>query len=57
MIAQEVQEVVRDKWGVVGGSAEMLCLNYTEMIADLIKVVQDQEKRITELEEKLKEKE
>ena len=54
MIAQEVREVVQDKWGVVGGSEDTtLCLNYTEMIADLVKVVQDQEKRIQALEEAL----
>ena len=57
LIAQDVQKHVKD-WDVVGGSEDsVLSLHYVEMIADLIKVVQDQEKRITELEEKLKEKE
>lgn len=58
MIAQEVDEVVQDDWGVVSGKGgSTLGLRYTEIIADLVKVVQDQERRITELEEKLKEKE
>lgn len=57
MIAQEVKEIAKD-WSVVGGSEEQtLALHYTEMIADLIKVAQNQERRISELEALLKEKE
>ena len=57
MIAQEVKEIARN-WDVVGGSEEQtLALHYTEMIADLIKVCQNQERRIEALEAALKEKE
>lgn len=57
MIAQEVKEIAKG-WSVVGGSEEQtLALHYTEMIADLIKVAQNQERRISELEALLKEKE
>ena len=57
MIAQEVQEIAKN-WGVVGGSEEStLALHYVEMIADLVKVCQNQERRIEALEAALKEKE
>lgn len=57
MIAQEVKDIARN-WDVVGGSEEQtLALHYTEMIADLIKVCQNQERRIEALEAALKEKE
>ena len=49
---------VRHVIGVVSGKGgSTLGLRYTEMIADLVKVVQDQEKRIAELEKNLKEME
>ena len=57
MIAQDVQGIVKN-WDVVGGSEDStLALHYVEMIADLIKVCQNQEKRIEALEAALKEKE
>lgn len=57
MIAQEVKEIAKN-WNVVGGSEEQtLALHYTEMIADMIKVMQSQERRIEALEAALKEKE
>lgn len=40
-IAQDVQEAVRDDWDVVRQDGDgMLSLNYTEIIADLVKTVQ-----------------
>lgn len=57
MIAQEVKEIAKN-WDVVGGSEEQtLALHYTEIIADLIKVCQNQGRRIEALEAALKEKE
>ena len=56
-IAQDVQGLVHDDWGIVTESdvklidgRPTLALNYTELIADLVAVIQSQNKRITELE-------
>lgn len=55
-IAQDVQEVVNDGWGVVESyvdpdeQVERLSLKYTELIADLVATVQAQDKRIKALE-------
>lgn len=53
------QDVMKTGWsGVVGGSEDQeYSLHYIEMIADLIKVCQNQERRIEALEAALKEKE
>ena len=53
------QDVMKNGWsGVVGGSEDKeYSLHYIEMIADLIKVCQNQERRIEALEAALKEKE
>lgn len=57
LIAQDVQNIAGD-WAVVGGSEDSVyALGYTEMIADLIKTVQNQEKRIKALEAALGEQE
>lgn len=55
MIAQEV-DATNPKWAVVNKRTEFMGLEYTEMIADLIKVVQDQQKRIEALEAALEER-
>lgn len=55
-IAQDVQEVAYDDWGLVKESENpdtgdsYLTLSYDDLIADLVAVIQDQEKRITQLE-------
>lgn len=56
-IAQDVQGLVHDDWGIVTESdvklidgRKTLALNYTELIADLVAVIQSQNDRITELE-------
>ena len=56
-IAQEAQKLVSDDWGLVMPGPEMspdgdpyLGIAYTELIADLVTVIQNQEKRITALE-------
>jgi len=56
-IAQEAQKLVSDDWGLVMPGPEMspdgdpyLGIAYTELIADLVTVIQNQEKRITVLE-------
>lgn len=57
LIAQEVQEIAKND-GIIGGSeSQALSIHYVEIIADLIKVAQNQERRISELEALLKEKE
>lgn len=55
-IAQEVKEAMGEDWGLYIEDAEQdfIGLRYDEIIADLVKVVQDQEKRIETLERKLK---
>ena len=55
-IAQEVKESMGgDDWGLYVENKDMdfIGLRYDEIIADLVKVVQDQEKRIQELERKM----
>ena len=53
LIAQDVQKIAGD-WSVVGGSEDSIyALGYTEMVADLIKVAQNQERRIADLEARL----
>jgi len=51
-IAQEVQEVFPD--AVIDGENGFLSLNYQELIAPILALVQQQEKRITELETEIK---
>lgn len=56
-IAQEVKEAMGgDDWGlyVKDAKSDFIGLRYDEIIADLVKVVQDQEKRIDALERKIK---
>ena len=54
-IAQDVQELSYDNWNVTSTtSGNLLALHYIEIIADLVSVVQQQEKRIQALEEALK---
>lgn len=62
-IAQEVKESMSNKdWGVYidpkinGDKAEYKALRYEEIIADLVKVVQSQNKRIEKLEKKVGDK-
>lgn len=62
-IAQEVKESMSNKdWGVYidpkikGDKAEYKALRYEEIIADLVKVVQSQNKKIEELEKKVGDK-
>lgn len=52
-IAQEVQEELPDNNGVVEEN-KLLSMNYQELIAPLIKTVQNQQKQINELKEELK---
>lgn len=56
-IAQEVKKAMGDDdWGlyVEDAKSDFIGLRYDEIIADLVKVVQDQEKRIDALERKIK---
>ena len=55
-IAQEVKEAMGEDWGlyIEDKEQDFIGLRYDEIIADLVKVVQDQEKRIETLERKLK---
>lgn len=58
-IAQEVEQIVPEGCGIVGTKGdeelgERHLLSYIEIIADLVNVIQSQEKRITALEEKMK---
>ena len=62
-IAQDVKKSMKDKdWGVYidptvrGDKQKYKSLRYEEIISDLVKVVQEQNKRITELEKKVGEK-
>ena len=54
-IAQEVKEVMPEDWGlyVEDKDKDFIGLRYDEIIADLVAVVQDQQKRIEELERRL----
>ena len=55
-IAQDIQEVAYDDWGLVKESEnpdtgqDYLTLSYDDIIADLVATVQTQNERITELE-------
>lgn len=55
-IAQEVKEAMPEDWGVYCEDKEQdfIGLRYDEIIADLVAVVQDQQKRIEELEKLIK---
>ena len=57
-IAQEVKEAMNDDWGlyVEDKETDFIGLRYDEIIADLVAVVQDQEKRIEALEKALERK-
>lgn len=54
-IAQEVQEAMHEDWGlyVEDKDIDYIGLRYDELIADMVAVIQDQEKRIDALERKL----
>ena len=54
-IAQEVKEAMTEDWGlyVEDKEQDFIGLRYDEIIADLVAVVQDQEKRIESLERRL----
>ena len=55
-IAQEVHEAMPEDWGLYCENKDLdfIGLRYDEIIADLVKVVQDQEKRIESLEMEIK---
>ena len=59
IIAQDVQELVQDDWGIVGNNYSeasdeaYLGLKYDQIIADLVAVVQKQNERIEALEARL----
>lgn len=57
-IAQEVNDAMYEDWGlyVEDKEADFIGLRYDEIIADLVAVVQDQEKRIEALERTLNDK-
>lgn len=57
-IAQDVQEAMYEDWGlyVENTETDFIGLRYDEVIADLVAVVQDQEKRIEALERMLNDK-
>ena len=52
LIAQDVEETVSGRWGIVGDMDGKKCLSYTEIIADLIATVQTLNDRIKVLEGK-----
>lgn len=54
-IAQEVKEVMDEDWGVYveDEKRDFIGLRYDELIADMVAVIQDQEKRIDALERKI----
>lgn len=54
LIAQEAREAIVDGWALVSESDEgILGIRYDEIIADVIALMQEQQKRIEELEEQL----
>ena len=57
-IAQEVKEAMQDDWGVYIHDKEIdfIGLRYDELIADMVAVIQDQEKRIEALERAIHDK-
>lgn len=52
-IAQEMQEIVGNDWGIVTDREGGLTLNYTELLADAVSVIQQQQEKIDELEARL----
>ena len=52
-IAQEMQEIVSNDWGIVTDREGGLTLNYTELLADAVSVIQQQQTKIDELEARL----
>lgn len=52
-IAQEMQEIVSNDWGIVTDREGGLTLNYTELLADAVSVIQQQQTKIDELETRL----
>jgi LPS sulfotransferase NodH len=54
-IAQEVKEAMGEDWGVYVENKEkdFIGLRYDELIADMVAVIQDQEKRIDALERRM----
>ena len=54
-VAQEVKEAMQEDWGVYIDDKEMdfIGLRYDELLADMVAVIQDQEKRISALERRL----
>lgn len=54
-IAQEVKEAMHEDWGlyVENPEQDFIGIRYDEILADLVKVVQDQQSRIEELERRL----
>lgn len=57
-IAQEVKEAMLDDWGVYveDKDTDFIGLRYDEMLADMVAVIQDQEKRIEALERAIHDK-
>ena len=55
-IAQEVKEVMDEDWGVYveDKKRDFIGLRYDELIADMVAVIQDQEKRIQKLEKEIR---
>lgn len=54
LIAQEAREAIVDGWALVSESDEgILGIRYDEIVADVIALMQEQQKRIDKLEEKL----
>ena len=54
-IAQDLLEEFGEEYGFVDTSGEYLRVNYMEFIAPLVHVVQEQNKKIKQLEQQLKE--
>lgn len=52
-IAQDIRELVLDDWGITTERDEGLTLNYTELLADAVSVIQQQQTKIDELETRL----
>lgn len=58
-IAQDVQPIAYDGWGIVSEQEDMrshevtLALSYTDFIADMVSVIQTQAKKIEELERRI----
>lgn len=52
-IAQDLLSAFGSQYGFVNEGGPYLTVNYMEFVAPLVKVVQDQEKRIQELEKQI----